>query len=161
MVMEYMDGQTLKDLISGSPLNTDRLLQLAVEIAEGLEAAHAEGIIHRDIKPTNIFVTQRGRAKILDFGIAKLQIRTRVEAGLLSGPEGFAQPASGRSLQSNAGDTDLSLTVSGATVGTVSYMSPEQAREKNSMLAPTCSVLAWCCTKWQLVSRHSAAALRQ
>ena len=128
MVMEYMDGQTLKDLISGSPLNTDRLLQLAVEIAEGLEAAHAEGIIHRDIKPTNIFVTQRGRAKILDFGIAKLQIRTRVEAGLLSGPEGFAQPASGRSLQSNAGDTDLSLTVSGATVGTVSYMSPEQAR---------------------------------
>ena len=125
MVMEYMDGQTLKNLIAGRPLDTGKLLQLAVEIADGLEAAHSEGIIHRDIKPTNIFVTQRGHAKILDFGIAKLQLRKGVEAGLLSARD---QQGMGKTLSLNAGSSDPSLTISGATVGTVSYMSPEQAR---------------------------------
>ena len=125
MVMEYLDGQTLKDFISERPMAIDRLLHLAIEIAEALEAAHAEGIIHRDIKPTNIFVTQRGHAKILDFGVAKLQSR-RVEPGV--------SPAADLDQQSPAKppplDLDPHLTIPGSTVGTASYMSPEQARRE-------------------------------
>ncbi len=126
IAMEYLEGQTLKHRLAGKPLKIDAVLDLAIQISDGLDAAHQKGIVHRDIKPTNLFVTTRGQAKILDFGLAKL---TRVDAALGSPPLGEDDGNKPPLPASPTLSIDPQhLTSPGVAMGTLAYMSPEQAR---------------------------------
>ena len=140
LVMECLEGKTLRDLIQGTPLTMQEVLELSIQITDALDAAHSSGIVHRDIKPANIFLTRRSQIKIMDFGLAK------VTSGRLSGG------SSGNSQASTAALDEL-VTNPGSTLGTVAYMSPEQARGEE--LDPRSDLFSFSVVLYEMITRAS------